>query len=140
MKIVAMILSVALYLSPMAASAADDSLGNVCDSKAPRTYTGKVIYVVDGDTVDVVIDLGFRMQTIQRLRLAGVDTPEKNQPRFHEAKAFTENMIGNKAVTVKADKVSKYGYYLADIVIEGKSVAESLIAAGLGKPYFGGAK
>lgn len=103
-------------------------------------YIGEVTNVVDGDTVDVTVDLGFKVTTAQRLRLAGVDTPERNQAGFSEAKEFTQEMIGGKFVTIKTQKVSKYGYYLADITIDGKNVSQELIAAGLGKPYDGGKK
>lgn len=103
-------------------------------------YVGLVTNVVDGDTVDVVVDLGFKVNTAQRLRLAGVDTPERNQAGFSEAKAFTQEMIGGKLVTIKTQKVSKFGYYLADITIDGKNVSQELIAAGHGKPYDGGKK
>jgi len=44
--------------------------------------------VVDGDTVDALVDLGFKIQTIQRLRLARVNTPERSQPAYTEAKEF----------------------------------------------------
>lgn len=103
-------------------------------------YVGQVVNVVDGDTVDVVVDLGFKVTTAQRLRLAGVDTPERNQAGFIEAKDFVQSMIGGKLVTIKTHKVSKFGYYLADIVIDGKNVSQELIATGLGKPYEGGKK
>lgn len=103
-------------------------------------YVGQVLNVVDGDTVDVMVDLGFKVTTAQRLRLAGVDTPERNQAGFTEAKDFTQSMIGGKLVTIKTHKVSKFGYYLADIVIDGKNVSQELIAAGFGKSYDGGKK
>lgn len=103
-------------------------------------YPALVTNVVDGDTIDVVIDLGFKIQTKQRLRLARVDTPERNQPSFDEAKQFTESMIKNKTVIIRAEKVSKYGYYLADVSINGKDVANELIAAKMGRPYDGGKK
>ena len=103
-------------------------------------YVGAVTNVVDGDTVDVTVDLGFKVTTAQRLRLAGVDTPERNQAGFNEAKAFTESMIGGKLVTIKTHKVSKFGYYLADITIDGKNLSQELIAAGHGRPYDGGKK
>ena len=103
-------------------------------------YVGHVINVVDGDTVDVVVDLGFKVTTAQRIRLAGVDTPERNQAGFLEAKAFTEQIIGGKLVTIKTQKISKFGYYLADITIDGKNVSQELIASGYGKPYDGGKK
>ena len=51
-------------------------------------YSATVYNVVDGDTIDVVVDLGFKITTKQRLRLNGIDTPEKGQPGFNEAKEW----------------------------------------------------
>lgn len=103
-------------------------------------YEAQVVNVVDGDTIDVVVDLGFKILTAQRLRLSRVDTPERGQASFDEAKQFVKTLIENKRVVVKTHKVSKWGYYLADVSIDGKDVSDSLIASGLGKPYDGGKK
>lgn len=103
-------------------------------------YEAQVVNVVDGDTIDVVVDLGFKILTAQRLRLSRVDTPERGQAAFDDAKQFVKTLIENKRVVVKTHKVSKWGYYLADVTIDGKDVSDSLIAAGLGKPYDGGKK
>jgi micrococcal nuclease len=103
-------------------------------------YAALVTNVVDGDTIDVVVDVGFKIQTRQRLRLARVDTPERSQPNHAEAKRFVEELIGNKLVTVKTQKVSKWGYYLAEVTIDDKNVSDAIIEANLGKPYDGGTK
>lgn len=103
-------------------------------------YQALVTNVVDGDTIDVIVDVGFKIQTRQRLRLARVDTPERNQANYTEAKQFVGDLILNKLVTVKTQKVSKWGYYLADVTIDGKDVSDAIITAGLGKAYDGGAK
>lgn len=111
-----------------------------CVDRQKNEYDAKVIRVVDGDTIDAMVNLGFNTYTHQRLRLARVDTPERNQPRFLEAKNFTESMIGGKDVVLRIGGKSKYGYYLADVMIEGQSMSDALITAGLGRPYDGGAK
>lgn len=103
-------------------------------------YAALVSNVVDGDTIDVIVDVGFKIQTRQRLRLARVDTPERSQPNYGMAKQFVEELIGNKLVRIKTHKLSKWGYYLVDVTIDGKDVSDAIIAAGLGKPYDGGAK
>ena len=46
------------------------------------------INVIDGDTIDVDIDVGFDFSTVQRLRLEGIDTPERNEPGYGTAKQF----------------------------------------------------
>ena len=103
-------------------------------------YKAKVTTVVDGDTIDATIDLGFKIHTAQRLRLARVDTPEKGQPGYGAARDFVKELIEGKEVTIRTHKVSKWGYFLADVVIEGRDVADMLLAAGLAKAYDGGTK
>ena len=103
-------------------------------------YKAKIVNVVDGDTVDALVDLGFKIQTIQRLRLARVNTPERSQPAYTEAKEFVQNLIGNKEVFIRTHKVSKWGYFLVDIHIDGRDVADALIATNLGVAYSGGKK
>lgn len=103
-------------------------------------YKARVTNVVDGDTVDALVDLGFRVQIAQRLRLARVDTPERTQANYQTAKDFVKDLVEGKEVTITTHKVSKWGYFLADVTVEGRDVSDMLIAANLGKPYSGGTK
>lgn len=103
-------------------------------------FNGTVHNVVDGDTIDVDIDLGFRMTTRQRLRLAGLDTPERGQPGYQEAKDFLTSMVLGNSVMVETFKASKFGYFLAEVMINGCSVNGMLVTKGLAKPYSGGKK
>ena len=103
-------------------------------------YKAKVTNVVDGDTIDAIVDLGFKVQTLQRLRLARVDTPERTQAGYGAARDFVKQLVEGKDVTMRSHKASKWGYFLADISIEGRDVADMLLAAGLAKPYDGGTK
>jgi micrococcal nuclease len=103
-------------------------------------YKARVTNVVDGDTIDAAIDLGFKVQTMQRLRLARIDTPERGQPGYGEAKDFVKQLIEGKEVTLQSHKASKWGYFLADISIDGRDVADLLLTAGLAKTYDGGHK
>jgi micrococcal nuclease len=103
-------------------------------------YKARITNVVDGDTVDALVDLGFKVQIAQRLRLARVDTPERTQANYQTAKDFVKDLVEGKEVTITTHKVSKWGYFLADVVIEGRDVSDMLIAANLGKSYDGGTK
>lgn len=103
-------------------------------------YKAKIINVVDGDTVDALIDLGFKVQTLQRLRLTRVDTPERTQPGYGAARDFVKQLVEGKDVIMRSHKASKWGYFLADISIDGKDVADMLLMAGLAKEYDGGTK
>ncbi len=81
------------------------------------TYHAYILQVIDGDTVDAVIDLGFGFTTKQRLRLRGLDAPEIESAQGREAKAFLEKEIAKTSgpVLIKTVKSDKYDRYLADI-------------------------
>lgn len=102
------------------------------------TYNARIYNVVDGDTVDATIDLGFKMTVKLRLRLEGINTPERGQNGYDEAKAFVADKVYGKDVLIKTFKISKFGYYLADIVLPDNQVLnEMLVDNGLAKTYHG---
>lgn len=106
-------------------------------------YRATITRVIDGDTYDVDVDAGFHIVVRMPLRLAHIDTPEKYTDAGKIAKAKAEQLVGDlpREVLVRTFKVSdKYGRYLADIFIDGVSLADTLIAGGYGLPYEGGTK
>jgi micrococcal nuclease len=117
------------------------------------TYRCNVLKVVDGDTVDVDIDLGFGIwQKNERVRIMGIDTPEsrtrdKIEKKFGlAAKAKLKTLLGKKAVLVTTinkkgeDMKGKFGRVLGDFLYDGKKVSEIMCQEGHAVPYFGGAK
>ena len=114
-------------------------------------YSCKIVRVVDGDTVDVDIDLGFGMwMHKERIRLHGIDTPESRTSNKVEkkygmlAKKFLKEALtkGKKIVikTYKGDETGKFGRILGDIFIDGKSVNSALCKAGHAVEYYGQSK
>jgi len=110
-------------------------------------YRARVTRVVDGDTVDATVDLGFHMQALLRFRVYGIDTPEirgKEREEGLKSKAQVVEWIEGKDVVIRSEKTGKFGRWLARIQFEenGKQrdLTDSLISLGLGKPYFGGKK
>ena len=109
----------------------------------------KVTGVVDGDTIDVDIDLGFNISYSQRVRLAGIDTPEsrttdkKEKALGLEVKQRLKDVLANASVVVirtqKPDSTEKYGRVLGWLFVDGaeKSVNEALIADGYAWGYMG---
>ena len=91
------------------------------------TYRAWVSRILDGDTIEVVVDLGFGVRSVQVLRLRGLDTPELVSKEGKEAKAFVESVIsgsasgGKKIILIKTVKSDKYDRYLADIFIPQKN-------------------
>jgi len=108
------------------------------------TYKAVVYNVVDGDTVDVMVDLGFKMYSKQRIRLSGIDTPERGQEGYDKAKDRLKELVLHEEVTLCTTKASKWGYYLGEIYVEdpwsGVNVNTTMIQEGLAKPYDGGKK
>ena len=102
--------------------------GKTCDCKkvyraAMYTYKAKVIKIVDGDTLDVDIDLGFKVVlTNQRVRLFGIDTPESRTRDLEEkkfgklAKAFlaTAAPVG-EYINLKSHERGKFGRILGSL-------------------------
>ena len=122
--------------------------------KNTNEYDVKVIKVVDGDTVDVDIDLGFGVTlTDERVRIMGIDTPEsrtrdKVEDLFGEAaKARLKVLMkdGGKLITTEdrkgEDMKGKFGRILGDFRIgDGRKVTDILIEEGHAVAYFGGSK
>ena len=109
-------------------------------------YRCKILKVVDGDTVDVDLDLGFKIVlSNERVRIAGIDTPESRTSNLEEkkfglaSKERLKELLGKTAVvrTMKPDSKEKFGRILGDFIVDGKSVSEILIEEGYAVPYQG---
>jgi micrococcal nuclease len=103
----------------------------------PQIFICKIIKVVDGDTVDVELDLGFHIFINHRMRLASIDAPEMKEgvPGI-AAKLHLMRYAGQKLI-VASEKTDKYGRYLGTFYTElnGKSINQELIDLGLAKKY-----
>jgi micrococcal nuclease len=105
-------------------------------------YYTKIDKVVDGDTVDVFIDLGFSVWHKERIRLAGIDTAEKNTPLGKALKQFLIENIEGKVIKLQVSKPDKYGRYLGTAFLKDSttSINDQLLKANLAKPYGGYSK
>lgn len=85
--------------------------------------------VLDGDTL--------RLPDGRRVRLRSVDTPELGRPCAAEARAFTAERIAGGTLRLVPDepKHDRYGRLLADVLVDGESLSEALLAAGLATVY-----
>lgn len=66
--------------------------------------------IVDGDTADAIIDLGFGITTKQRIRFELIDTPERGQDGYQEAKSFVTDLLLNKDVYIQTFKYKSGGW------------------------------
>jgi micrococcal nuclease len=112
-------------------------------------YMAKVTRVIDGDTVDVDIDLGFRVWVHNRLRLYGIDTPETRTRDLEEkeaglhAKEVLEELLAQSGnwVRLVSHGLDKYGRSLATIYVQTNAdsydtnVNSYLLKEGLAEPY-----
>ena len=115
-------------------------------------YVKKVTKVVDGDTIDVEIDLGFDISFSSRVRLAGIDTPESRttdkmeKALGLEAKDYLKKQIESaKTVVIKTEKMDsseKYGRILGWVFLDGSEVSmnEKMIEDGHAWGYLGDTK
>ena len=112
----------------------------------------KLLGVIDGETIDVQIDLGFDVSFTSRVRLSGIDTPEsrttdlKEKKYGLEAKEWLKHRLesAKKIVirTEKPDSSEKYGRILGTLAIDDEplSLNEQLVKAGYAWAYDGGTK
>ena len=111
-------------------------------------YRAKVERVVDGDTIDVTLDLGFDLHMQARIRFAGINAPESRtrdlveKQKGLEAKRYVEDRIGGcDAVIVQTqlDKKGKFGRILGSILnAEGACLNDEMVSLGHATPYDGG--
>mgnify|MGYP003650444757 CR=1 FL=1 len=114
-------------------------------------YTAKLQRVVDGDTCDALIDLGFDTWVKKRIRFKGIDTWESRTRDLDEkkkglaAKAYTKDILENSdegKFALRSYGVGKYGRVLGELFVKGheKSVNDLLIENGHAYEYEGGKK
>jgi len=115
-------------------------------------YVREIKSVVDGDTIDVVIDLGFNILFEQRVRMAGIDAPEsRTKDRFEkslgiESKEYLKKHLKDaKSIIIKTEKMDsseKYGRILGWVYINGDTVSlnDMMINDGYAWGYMGETK
>jgi micrococcal nuclease len=109
--------------------------------EAPYTYRAEVVNVVDGDTIDVHIDLGFYVWIrFQRIHLFGIDAPEPTGATEAAGVAATEHLkslIGGKMVILKSlrgqdqpDREGSFNNWLGLVWLDGKSINDAMVESG----------
>lgn len=105
-------------------------------------YAATVDRIIDADTYQVTVDLGFRTAVTLPLRLAHVDAPERFTDAGKAATAFVADLLGPLPADVVVETykpADKYGRYLATVSsVDGSDVGAALLAAGYATPYEGG--
>ena len=125
----------------------------IMTNRDPYIYRIKEIYkVIDGDTIDASIDLGFGIYLTKRIRLAGIDTPESRTTNVKEklmgleSKDWLKHRVENaQCILIKTelpDSTEKYGRIIGHLYINGEetSLNTQMIDAGYALLYDGGTK
>ena len=113
------------------------------------TYKARLIRVIDGDTVDAEIDLGFGVYMKQRVRLYGINTPDSRSKEQEERERglaskqrLTEILTREFIVETILNKRGKFGRILGILYVEQEdgirnNINETLVKEGFAKEYFG---
>ena len=115
------------------------------------TYKAKLDRVVDGDTVDAHIDLGFDISVHKRIRLAGIDSPESRTRDLEEkarglaSKDRLIDLLKEGKFTLESKEVGKYGRVLGVLLVDDANnnfinVNNTLVEEGYAVEYWGGKK
>lgn len=96
-------------------------------------YRATVLRVIDADTLDVEVDVGFRMFARMPLRLYGCNAPERYTQEGAEASNYVTSLLGKIPCPVIVETVKpidKYGRYLANVFIGDIDLGQELISSG----------
>ena len=95
-----------------------------------KVWSGIVVGISDGDTITVMHE-----GRGEKIRLYGIDCPEKSQAFSKKAKKFTSEMVYGKTVEVEPKDIDRYGRTVALIYVDGKSLNETLVKNGFAWVY-----
>jgi len=110
------------------------------------TYKAKLDRIIDGDTIDANIDLGFDVSVHKRIRLAGIDTPESRTRDLEEkerglaAKSRLTELLKDGEFILESKEVGKYGRVLGVLNIGEININKTLVEEGYAVEYWGGKK
>jgi micrococcal nuclease len=113
-------------------------------------YACTVERVVDGDTIDVILDLGFSVSYSSRVRLYGIDTPEsRTRNKDEKARGKLASAFLSKAIeladqvvirTELKDSRGKFGRVLGTVVCDGEDINQGMVDSGFAVKYYGQSK
>ncbi len=98
------------------------------------TYKAKLIRIIDGDTMEVSIDLGFKINVNKKIRLARIDTPEVFRPQSEDERIhgylaidFVKSIFRrNESFTIKTHKQGKYGRWITEVLLNEGNLTDIL--------------
>lgn len=103
-------------------------------------YWAEIVKVIDGDTIDLKVDLGFHLFMCIRVRLARINSYEMKSEKEEErklaesGKAYIESFKTQKII-IQCKKTEKYGRWLAEVYVDLLNLSDELLRLKLAKPY-----
>jgi endonuclease YncB( thermonuclease family) len=97
---------------------------------AHADFSGVVVSILDGDTVDVLVD-----RKPVRVRLAEIDAPEKAQPFGTRSRQALAAAVFQQLVTVQTAGLDRYGRTIGTVLVDGRSVNRMMVAQGMAWAY-----
>ena len=126
-----------IYKMSLAEKEAGYTISVLIEDKFPKeelnplpgsNLTNAVLRVIDGDTIELLL---IKSVKFVKIRLDGIDCPEKGQPYYEEATTYTSDLCLHKQVRVIKHDIDKYDRLIADIILpDGRNLSEELIRAG----------
>jgi micrococcal nuclease len=100
-------------------------------------YKAVVKKVIDGDTIDVTIDLGFNIKYTERVRLARINAPEMSTDAGKVVKTFMVDTLEGRDVTIRTQKntFDKYGRWIAEVFYNEQSINQLLLDKNMAVTY-----
>ena len=103
-------------------------------------YKAKAVRIIDGDTIDALIDLGFEVKMRKKIRLWNINTPEAKGPTMEAANKAKKRLkelleAKNNEFVLISHGYGKYGRCLGEIFIEGENINQVLLKEGLAVKY-----
>lgn len=103
-------------------------------------YNAYVVRIVDGDTMELRVDMGFRMSNQENFRFSRLDTAEIFQPRNDaelqhglESKQWLEDNVLDKEILIHTAKDGKYGRWLIEFWLDGENIQDTMYGLGFEK-------
>jgi micrococcal nuclease len=103
-------------------------------------YLATILRVIDGDTVDAQVDLGFGVYIKRHIRLAGINTAKADTEVGIDATHYLTSKVLNRTVTLGVDAhraTEKYGRILGTLIVDGVNINADLVQLGFAVPYDG---
>ncbi|MEB6579971.1 thermonuclease family protein [Enterobacter quasiroggenkampii] len=97
---------------------------------AEADITGKIVRVLDGDTVEIVAG-----NVATRVRLNGIDAPEKAQPFGQRSRQALTAIVSGKTVLAVGDRRDRYGRLLATLILNGRDINATQVSSGMAWVY-----